>query len=813
MQEYPPLVSLQWALGLAEAGSYRFAWTAVPFFVTALAIALTAAFTVYWERGSRISRLFAVFSGLFVLWSLGRGLAQLLVDPELMVPLMRLVVAVSCLAVPLLVEASLVLLRRSEPYRRLLFPLNRLLGTLLALVTAGGGAVLSGVHHYGWGMEPAAGPLLPLVVVWMSALSTLLLVNAWLALRNALPGSVESRRLRLLGLAIIALVLNVLDFAAFFGLPVYPISFAAMLIFDLLTAFITWRYGLVEVTETLAAPQIAGLSRGALLLLDGDGVIRATNERTRDLLARDDPALMGRRASQLIGEALSVTSLRRLAALADSEAEKVLLYQPPGGAPSAYLALSVAAVRDPRGRDVAYACALRQIETETASPVEPAVANSIDRLTGLPDRHTFLIQLDAAAARQRQNPASRCALLVVGLERLRRINEDLGYAAGDQVLAELSRRLRLVARSGDALARVGSDEFGVLLRGSGQPEEVSALAEELRAALDLPVQCGEQRLVVQARIGITTSEQGHDSGEELLRNGSIALFRARERGTAVHLLAAGDAVQQRLVLESELRRALHRGELRVYYQPVIDLDARRVSGFEALVRWQHPKRGLLLPGEFIEVAEDVGLLARIDLFVLRQSCADLARLRLLPGYSGLTVNVNLSEPALQAHDLFSCLDRALADAALPAKALRVELLEQVAQVGPLRSILQALRERDIDLYIDDFGSGYSALGRLHEVPARGIKIDRSLVCALAQGDGGRKVVAAIVALAGNLGLRTIAEGCGTLNEVQAVRGLGCHHAQGFYFSRARPFEELPVLLGDDGPMAAALASLETTGEC
>ncbi|MDP3857527.1 MAG: EAL domain-containing protein [Stagnimonas sp.] len=785
---------------------YAFSWTAVPFFLSALGIGVAGGLILYWERGSRISRMFALYSALFVLWSLGRGLMRLQTEPELMVLTMRQVYAVACISIPLLVQFVFVMLR-TDALRRRLVSLNWVIGVVLAMIAVGSPWIIGGVYHYPWGMEPAHGPLGPVVIVWMSGLSLLLLIDARRAWTHSLPGTVERERLTLFSVAIASLVFTVLEFATFSGLPVYPVSFVSMLGFDLITAYVTWRYGLVEVTEKLAAREIADLSRGALLLLDADGVIRATNERGRRILKLGDQDLIGRRAASVLGDALALESLRNLAALEDSEAEKVLLYSGSDQGEESYLALSVAAVRDRRGRALAYACSLRQMLDQQAAPREAGEDLQKDSLTGLPGRSMFLVLLDAAARRVGRGDDYRCAVLVIGLERLRRINEDLGFDAGDRVLAELAQRLRLVVRSGDALARVGSDEFAVLMRGYGSPEELSSLARALCAALDLPVLLDDHRLILSARIGVTTGEQGHASGEELLRNASIAMFRAREKSVPIHVLASGDAVGQRLVLETELRRALQRGELRVYYQPVLDLSAGRVCGFEALVRWQHPQRGLLLPGSFIAVAEDIGLIDQIDLFVLRQACNDLAQLRARTGDSRYSVNVNLSEHALRTPDLGAYVTSALRAANLPPSALRVELLEQVAQIEPLRAALQQLRDLDIELHMDDFGSGYSALGRLHEVPISGIKLDRSLIQAMSLSEGGGKIIAAIVALAQSLGLQVVAEGCSNLLEVQGVRRLGCTRAQGFYFSKAVALDELTPMLGADGLMAERLLSM------
>ncbi|MBI2382899.1 MAG: EAL domain-containing protein [Gammaproteobacteria bacterium] len=791
---------------LLDQAQYAFHPLSVPHFATAGIVAAAGLMILLWERGSRVSRMFGAFSAIFTLWAVLRGLIRCAVDADAALLLGRYLYAVVALGAPLLLQFITVMLR-TEAQQAFVIGFAWVTGALFAVATLATDWVVAGTVVYRWGLEPSYGLFGGVLVLWLFGLVAVALSDVHRAFRRTLPATVEHRRVRLFGVAVVSLSLTLVDFLAAFGLPVYPVGFVTVLVFMALTAYLTRRYGLVEVTEQLAAREIAALTRGALLVLDQDGVIRVMNERTSETLGLRRENAVGRRAAELLGAAFAVDSLGMLAGLEDADAEKVLIYEHPVHGEARDLALSVVAVRDARRHAVAYACALRDVTDQRHEEREQLSEGLKDPLTGLPNRTMFLALLDAVVERARKSPQYRFAVFVIGLDRMRRINEDLGFAAGDRVLAELSARLRLVARPQDAVARVGGDEFGVLMRRYDSPDEVRELAMQLRKALDLPIALGDQQVYLTVRVGVATGEHTHADGSELFRNASIAMFRAKEQGHDVHFMTSGDTVQQRVRIESDLRRALQRGELRVFYQPIVDLRERRVSGFEALVRWQHPGRGLLLPDDFIEVAEDVGLIVALDQFVMRQACSDLALIRREAGDPGYSVNVNLSEGMLRDPELLAHVGRCLAEGRLSPSALRAELVEQVAQIEPVRETLARLRELGLGLYVDDFGSGYSALGRLHQMPASGIKIDRSMVRALSQGEGGAKVVGGIVALARSLGLEVVAEGCGTADEVVRLRQLGCHRMQGFYFAKGLPLEELVPLLRS-GALAERAAELE-----
>lgn len=798
-------------LELLNADLYRYSSSALPYFFTALGVAAAGGLVLRWERGTRISFLFASISALFTAWALMRGIIRMAGQPEVIIAWARYAYGVVCIAGPLMLEFIWVMLH-AESRRQRLLHVNWAIAGMFAFAAVETPWAVVGIHHYSWGPEPANGPLGYLVMAWLSALGVLILLDARRAWLNAQVNIEDRQRTVWIIAATVVLLLSIMEFLAFSGVPIYPLGFLTVLGFNWMSAYITWRYGLIEVTKEFAAHQIAALSPGALLLLDSGGVIRSGNERTDKILGIKLQQVVGQRASMVLGDSFNVQQLAELAGVQDQEAEKVLVYRLPGSGDLRDLALSVAAVRDRRGRASAYACSLRDMTEQRARSDDTESDDLKDKLTGLPSRAMFLSLLEAAAQRAQKVSDYSFAVLIVGVDRLRRINEDLGFAAGDQVLAQVASRLKLAVRSQDALARVGGDEFGILMRRYSNLDEISTLADDLLAAVDLPAVIGSQQIYVSARIGIVTSQLGPSTGEQLLRNGSIAMFRAKENRATTYFLKASDGVQQRVSIESDLRRAMHRGELRVYYEPVVESAERRILGFEALVRWQHPQKGLILPAEFIAVAADVGLMAELDRFVLKQAIRDLATLRQTFQDSTFSINVNLSEEALRMPDLLNQVDQLLRETQLPPASLHVEVLEHVAQIQPVHAALTALHARGVELYLDDFGTGYSAMGRLSEIPAKGIKIDRSLVKAMERDEGGARVVAGIVAFARSLGLQVVAEGCSARREIYRLQQLGCRRFQGFYFTRAVPLDQLITMLKPDGALAERIAQLQDGGE-
>ncbi len=795
-------------LELLDTANYSYSALSLPYFAAALVIAVTAALVVYWERGSRIGYFFAGWTLLACTWILARGLLRMLPDPELVVVLSRAFYALLCLALPLVHHFVLLLLRR-EKERLGFIRFNWILGITLSLASVSTPWMISGWHDYPWGLEPRHGLLGFGFLLWIAVLIVATSLELYRAIHRTLPQSKERRRLSSFAVGQVVLYLAIIDFLAATGVAVYPLSFIPVVLFTAITAYTTWRHGLTEVTAQLAANEIAAMTRGALLILDADGVVQVVNDRCESLLGMNRANTVGKSAGTLLGDAFSSENLALLAHTEGHDHEKGLLYVHPATRQPHDLTLSVTTVRDAHGREVAYVCVLRDVTEQMRRERERLNEGLKDTLTGLPTRSLFLGLLEAAVQRRRESPDYAYAVLFVGLDRMRVINEDLGYQAGDMVLTEVTARLRKAIRAQDVVARLGGDEFGVLIRGYTGMPQLQLAVERLTDAIHAPLRQSDEDLYLAASIGVAGSDQQHATGAELLRHASVAMYQAKERGgnSVCHYAATGGQ-EQRTRLEADLRRAIVGDEFRAHYQPVVDLQEQRVVGFEALVRWQHPQRGLLNPAEFLDYTERIGLVGALDRIMLELVCADLREFQRVAGDTSLRVSINVCEEELLDIYMVQRLEEQCLQNGLSASALTIEVLERVAQVEPARETLLRLRALGVSLAIDDFGTGYSALSRLHQMPVSILKIDRNFVRAMSTGEGGEKIIGGILALAKNLGLEVIAEGCSLAEEVRRLRQLGCRYVQGFYFSKGVPFEAALEMLRNPQPLADKFAAVE-----
>jgi diguanylate cyclase (GGDEF)-like protein/PAS domain S-box-containing protein len=410
-----------------------------------------------------------------------------------------------------------------------------------------------------------------------------------------------------------------------------------------------------------------------------------------------------------------------------------------------------------------------------------------DALTGLPNRTLFNERLDGALAGA--DDERRMAVLFVDLDRFKMINDNLGHHGGDLLLVEVARRLSRVMRKEDTLARISGDEFSILLVDADE-EQATRVAERLLEELRLPFAIQGHDVVVGASVGIALSEAGQQP-EDLLRHADLAMYRAKERGRLCFQIFEsdlGDRSRQRLELEADLRRALDHGELALHYQPEVDLATDRVTGFEALIRWHHPTRGLLQPSQFLPLAEETGLIVPIGDWVLHEACRQVAEWRAQHPDQAVRVNVNVSNRQLQQPGLVTSVTDALAAHAVSPSALVIELTEGVLMEDPEATImtLDSLRDLGVELAIDDFGTGYSSLSYLKHFPISTLKLDRSFVLGICDDASDAAIAGAIVNLAHSLGVAVTAEGVELAGQLQALRDLRCDRAQGFYFARPMP---------------------------
>lgn len=423
---------------------------------------------------------------------------------------------------------------------------------------------------------------------------------------------------------------------------------------------------------------------------------------------------------------------------------------------------------------------------------------SHDSLTGLPNRALFVDRLMQSIRRAKRHPSYCFAVLFLDLDRFKIVNDSLGHMIGDQLLVEISERLERCLRSGDTIARIdedytvarlGGDEFTILLDDLHDARDALRIAERIQTELTEPFLLDGNEVFTTASIGIALSDPRYEQPEDLLRDADIAMYRAKAHGKAQHVVfdAAMHATAMSILqVETDLRRAVERKEFVVHYQPVVKLDTGALMGFEALLRWKHPERGIIAPTDFIPIAEETGLIVPIGEWILREACQQLRQWRAeLPADHPLSVSVNLSSRQLKQPDLVQVIDRILKETGVEPCHIRLEITESVVMENAKSTVamLDQVRRLGVQLGIDDFGTGYSSLSYLHRFPIDLLKIDRSFVMRIGQERENLEIVRTIVTLAHNLGMEITAEGVETLEHSHQLRDLECEYAQGFLFSK------------------------------
>ena len=459
--------------------------------------------------------------------------------------------------------------------------------------------------------------------------------------------------------------------------------------------------------------------------------------------------------------------------------------------------------------------------TERKQAEETLAHNAFhDGLTNLPNRALFLDRLQRALILSKTHPNYKFAVLLIDVDEFKVVNDSLGHSAGDELLIQIAQRLRdsvrrveIVSRPSEAdepdrqaidytLARLGGDEFTILLDDIGDPIEAVRVAERIQTELAAPFVINQEEIVISASIGITSSISPHTQAEDLVRDADIAMYRAKRAGkarcevsdTAMHANAV-----KRLRLETDLRKALDQGEFRVYYQPIVSLQTGKITGFEALTRWQRPE-GLVPPIEFIGVAVETGLIIPMNRKLLREACEHLRSWQSeFPSIPPLTMSVNVSSREFIQPDLASEIAKSLVHTGIDPGCLQLEIIETIAMGDAEKSgyVLAQLKALGVRLSIDDFGTGYSSLSRLRRIPVDTLKIDRAFISDMESDPENREIVRAIIILAHTLGLKVVAEGAETEEHINLLKQFNCEMAQGYFFSRPADDQAMLKLLASN----------------
>jgi diguanylate cyclase (GGDEF)-like protein/PAS domain S-box-containing protein len=448
--------------------------------------------------------------------------------------------------------------------------------------------------------------------------------------------------------------------------------------------------------------------------------------------------------------------------------------------------------------------------TEQKRAEETLIYNALhDDLTGLPNRTLFMDRVEQTLKQSRRNPQYLFAVLFIDLDRFKVINDSLGHTVGDQLLISFAQLLEQNLRSVDSIARLGGDEFTILLDNISSIHEAIVIAERIQSAVRAPLQLKNHAVVVSASIGIVLSSDKYNHASELLRDADIAMYHAKDLGKARYAIfdqAMYAQALETLKLESDLRQALEQHELQLYYQPIVNLHTHQLTGFEALLRWQHPERGLIVPSQFIPNAEENGLIVPIGEWVIRQACQQLQQWTIqFPLTHTLKLSINLAWKQFVEPKLVQCLDQILLDTGLNGNALILEVTESMLMTPGQDTLntLQQLKARDIQLSIDDFGTGYSSLSYLHRFPMDTLKIDRTFVSQMETLEN-FEIVKTIITLAHTLGMSVVAEGVETPKQFEQLRSLGCELAQGYYLSLPLESQAVTALLASASQSAITL---------
>jgi len=535
----------------------------------------------------------------------------------------------------------------------------------------------------------------------------------------------------------------------------------------------------------------------AMVIVGSDGLLLLVNRQTELLFGYSREDLLGQPVEILLPEAAAARHRAHRAAYFDEPRPRPMgsgmeLFARRADGSEFPVEISLGPLHTDEGTVVS--AAIRDITSRREAAAALAHAALHDTLTGLPNRQLLTDRLEQALRRSART-AQPVAVLFLDLDRFKLINDSQGHAAGDDVLVTVAERVGETVRAGDTVARFGGDEFVVLCEGADLDARVAGLAERINAALCAPfvVQGGE--FFLSASIGIALGTGRDATADGLLRDADAAMYRAKERGRAgVEFFdePMRSQVAGRVELQNALHRAVERGELRLAYQPIVDLRSSRIVGVEALLRWQHPERGLLKPDAFISLAEDAGLIVPIGRWLIDEAARACARWR----DHGVSVSVNVSARQLRQPDLLEVVAGALERNAVPAGGLRLELTETVLMedLEFHGRQLTDLRDLGVSLAIDDFGTGYSSLTYLRRFPVSTVKIDRSFVSGLGSNLADSAIVDSVINLAHALDLEVVAEGAETSEQVVCLQDLGCDKAQGFVFAVPGPAEEIDALL-------------------
>ena len=517
--------------------------------------------------------------------------------------------------------------------------------------------------------------------------------------------------------------------------------------------------------------------------------------------------VIGRSAELLIGPKTDREELDRIrVALKNHESAKAELIFHCQDQSYFWADMNTVPIRNEHGQVTHFVSVMREV-TERKQTEEQLRRNAFhDALTGLPNRLLFTERLTQVIALSREQENNLFAVLFLDLDRFKIINDSLGHLIGDQLLIAIARRLEVCVKRSDLVARLGGDEFTILLDNIQDESATHQVAERIHLELSRPFNLNGHEIFTTVSIGIALSSTDFEFTEDMLRGADIAMYRAKALGKACHEVFDTEMHNQAMLqmqLENDLRRAIEREEFVVYYQPIVSLTTGRLTGFEALVRWMHPERGMISPGDFIPIAEETGLILPMGQLILREACRQLSEWqRLYPQHRRLSMSVNISSRQFSQHGIIDLLRDVLKETALSPACLKLEITETAIMENTesaMDTLLQ-LKSMGIQLSVDDFGTGYSSLGYLYRFPMDVLKIDRSFISRVDTDGEKLELVRTIITLAWNLGMDVVAEGVETTKQLAQLKMLKCEYGQGYLFSKPMSPADTTIFLAQTNPL-------------